>query len=94
MAVAVGTPVIALHAVTNVAISGPYTRRDDAIDRYPDALMMQLGQTVDECVWGKHVHGFDAMKLISVDAVISRIQWLLPQLIRDRRETPNQEEDC
>ena len=78
MAVAVGTPVIALHAVTNVAISGPYTQLQQAINAYPDALMAVLGQTVEQGVWGKHVHGFEAMQLISVDAVIQRIQQLLP----------------
>jgi heptosyltransferase I len=74
MAVAVGTPVIALHAVTSVGISGPYTCRDMAVDAYPEAVRQLLGTTADECPWNTHVHSEKAMLLISVDAVIAKIQ--------------------
>ena len=76
MAAAMGTPVLALHAVTNVAISGPYTCRDLAINAYPDALA-RLGKTVDEAPWGTQVHAAWAMELVSVDAVIARVSSLL-----------------
>ena len=77
MAAAVGTPVIALHAVTNVDISGPYPFRHLAINRYPDAVEQVLNQCVADCVWGTHVHGFAAMRLIEVDEVLAKVQQLL-----------------
>lgn len=77
MAVAVGTPVIALHAVTGVGISGPYTCRDLAIDAYPEALSRLLGKTIDTCPWGTQVRADAAMKLIGVEAVITQITALL-----------------
>jgi len=72
MAAAMGTPVVALHAVTNVDISGPYTYKHLAINAYPDALA-RLNQTVDSVPWGTQVHEDWAMHCVSVDAVIARI---------------------
>lgn len=77
MAAALGTPVIALHAVTNVHISGPYPYRDYAVNMYPEAVASILGKTLEACQWGTHVHGEDAMKLITVDAVISQIKKII-----------------
>jgi len=72
MAAAMGTPVVALHAVTNLDISGPYTYQHLAINAYPEALR-RLNLTVDSAPWGKQVHEDWAMKLVSVDAVIARV---------------------
>ena len=77
MATAVGTPVIALHAVTNVDISGPYTYRDLAINAYPEALHRVLGQPVDRCPWGTQVHSEVAMQLIEPARVIERIKQVM-----------------
>lgn len=73
MAVAVGTPVIALHAVTNVAVSGPYTHQEDAVNAYPLALLTRLGKTIDTCRWGTQVHGDDVMNFITVEAVKAKL---------------------
>jgi len=74
MAGALGTPVIALHAVTHVDVSGPYPFRHLAVNRYPDAVRSVLNKTSDTCAWGTHVHGEQAMQLITVDDVIIKIQ--------------------
>lgn len=72
MAAAMGTPVVALHAVTNPDISGPYIYKHLAINMYPDALR-RLNLTPDLAPWGKQVHEDWAMQLVSVDAVIARV---------------------
>lgn len=77
MAAAVNTPVIALHAVTSPSVSGPYTFQHLAVDRYPDAVKKVLGLSMDENVWGQHVHGDEAMKLIQVDEVMSKLSEIL-----------------
>ena len=77
MAVAVGTPVIALHAVTNVDVSGPYAYRQYAVNAYPEALLRCLGKTINTCRWGTQVHGEHVMDFISVDAVKSKLHHIL-----------------
>ncbi|MDI1351889.1 MAG: glycosyltransferase family 9 protein, partial [bacterium] len=73
MAAAVNTPVIALHAVTNPCVSGPYTFPHLVVNRYPQAVQKVLGLSYEQHVWGTHVHGVEAMKLISVDDVMAKL---------------------
>lgn len=73
MSAAVNTPVVALHAVTNPSISGPYTFQHLVVNRYPQAVEQVFGHTMEEHVWGKHVHGPEAMQLISVEAVLEQL---------------------
>lgn len=81
MATAMGTPVVALHAVTNLDISGPYLCKHLAINAYPEALArLNLNLTVDSAPWGKQVHEPWAMQLVSVDAVIARLSAIVPQV--------------
>lgn len=77
MATAVGTPVIALHAVTSADVSGPYTYRHLAVDCYPEAVIKVLKKTPQTNVWGTHAHGKDTMQLVRVDAVIKKLESLL-----------------
>lgn len=77
MAAAMNTPVVALHAVTNPAISGPYTFRHLVINRYPDAAAQVLNVPYEQLRWGTQIHGHDAMKLITVDDVMTRLSGLL-----------------
>ncbi len=79
MAAAMGTPVIALHAVTHVDISGPYTSRALAVNAYPEALQRK-NLSVDTVPWGTQVHEAWAMTLVSVDAVMARLNLFLSQL--------------
>lgn len=69
MAAAVGTPVIALHAATNVDISAPYSYQDLAINVYPEALKTHYGKTVDQCRWGTQVRDARVMDLITTEVV-------------------------
>lgn len=73
MAAAVGTPVVALHAVTSSSVSGPYTYRHLAVDCYPEAVTTILKKTPETNVWGTHAHGEDTMKLVKVDAVLAKL---------------------
>jgi heptosyltransferase I len=77
MATAVGTKVIALHAVTSAAVSGPYLSRDLCVDCYPTAVETILHTTVDKNTWGRHAHGSDTMRLITVDAVLAQFERIL-----------------
>ena len=77
MGAAVATPVVALHAVTSAAVSGPYIYRHLAVDCYPEALKTVLKKTSETNIWGTHAHGADTMKLVSVDAVIARLDSVL-----------------
>ncbi len=77
MASAVSTPVIALHAVTSAEVSGPYLFRHLAVDCYPEAVKSVLKRTTETNIWGTHAHGPDTMKLVTVDAVITKINEVL-----------------
>lgn len=73
MAAAVGTPVIALHAVTSANVSGPYTFRHLAVDCYPEAVIQILNKTPETNIWGTHAHGDKTMLLVSVSAVLEKV---------------------
>ncbi|WP_058533321.1 glycosyltransferase family 9 protein [Legionella saoudiensis] len=77
MSTAVNTPVIALHAVTNPLISGPYLFQHLVVNRYPEAAEKILGSASIEDVWGQHVHGEESMQLISVDEVMKKLSEVL-----------------
>ncbi|KTD19672.1 heptosyl transferase, glycosyltransferase family 9 protein [Legionella londiniensis] len=77
MAAAVGTSVIALHAVTSSRVSGPYTSLDLAVDYYPQAVQAILKTTEAKNAWGTHAHGLDTMELIPVFAVIEKLEQVL-----------------
>jgi heptosyltransferase I len=73
MAAAVGTPVIALHAVTSAEVSGPYTFKHLAVDYYPAAMETILQTTPESNRWGTHAHGKETMQLIPTEAVIDQL---------------------
>lgn len=77
MSTAVNTPVIALHAVTNPLISGPYLFQHLVVNRYPEAAEKILGSKRIEDVWGQHVHGYEPMRMISVDEVMEKLGMIL-----------------
>lgn len=74
MAAAVNTPVVALHAVTNPLVSGPYMFLDLVVNRYPDAVQKFLGMPYEQHVWGTHVHGEQTMQLISAAEVMDKLE--------------------
>jgi heptosyltransferase I len=73
MAASMGTPVVALHAVTSSLVSGPYTFMDLVVDYYPQALQDVLNQHIDSHQWTTHVHGEDIMAYVPVDEVVARL---------------------
>ena len=77
MASAVSTPVIALHAVTNPNISGPYGSLDRVINCYPEALSQFKNKTPEQVSWGTQVHDTRAMALVGLDAVLKRVDEFL-----------------
>lgn len=79
MAAAVHTPVIALHAVTHAGVSGPYPFLEYAVNQYPEAVRVVFGKTMETCPWGTHVHGPEAMRLISVPDVIEKVEKLFSE---------------
>lgn len=80
MAAAVNTPVVALHAVTNPLVSGPYVFPHLVVNRYPQAVEQFLGMPYEQHVWGTHVHGEETMKLISVDEVMSQLEKVFKEI--------------
>lgn len=73
MSTAVGTPVVALHAVTSVEISGPYLYQDLSVNCYNLAVERILNKASSEVPWGTRAHGPETMKLVSVDNVIQKL---------------------
>jgi heptosyltransferase I len=80
MGAAVSTPVIALHAVTGSDVSGPYIYRYLSVDCYPEAVKTVLKKTAETNVWGTHAHGEDTMTLVSVAAVVDKLDTVLATL--------------
>jgi heptosyltransferase I len=79
MAAALGTPVIALHAVTKPEISGPYGQLDKVVNYYPKAHARYLEPQKKEKSrdWFKKVHHPQAMNLIPSRDVIEKIKAIL-----------------
>ena len=79
MADAAGTPVIGLYATSNPARTGPYRSRRWCVDRYGDALRRFSGRSIDDAPWGARVRHPDAMDLIEVADVATRLDALLAE---------------
>lgn len=77
MANAAGTPVVGLYATSNPDRTGPYFNRRYVVNRYPDAVEKYLGRNVANVSWGRRVRAADAMELITVDDVNSRLDLLM-----------------
>ena len=73
MATAFGTPVLGLYATSNPDRTGPFASRELTVNRYPDAAIKYLGKPVEKLHWGQRVRHPNAMDLITVDDVISKI---------------------
>ncbi len=76
MATAVGTPVVGLYASSNPERTGPYLSRQWTVNRYPDAVRIYLGKTVDQIRWGQRVRHPDVMDLVSVADVTDKLDAL------------------
>jgi len=73
MATAFAIPVLGLYATSNPDRTGPYASRELTVNRYPDAVRIYLGKSVQQVRWGQRVRHPDAMDLITVDDVAGKI---------------------
>ncbi|MDD9894115.1 MAG: glycosyltransferase family 9 protein, partial [Gammaproteobacteria bacterium] len=74
MANAMKTPVIGLYATSNPCRTGPYLSNDQwVVNAYPEACQTFKEKTVEEMKWGGRVRAPEAMSLISVDQVNSKL---------------------
>ena len=77
MATCVGTPVIGIYATSNPQRTGPYLSQRWVVNKYPEALRVDGGKSVDEVSWGQRVRSPDAMDLITVAEVVAKLDELI-----------------
>ncbi len=74
IATAMNTPVIGLYAVITAKLSGPYLSKELTIDKYSQAVTKILKKDPTTIAWGERVHSTEAMKLITVDDVMTKLK--------------------
>lgn len=77
MASCVNTPVIALHAASNSARSGPYLSRQWCVDKYSAAAELVLNKQASNIKWGSKLEKSGVMDLIKAKDVIIKLDALL-----------------
>jgi heptosyltransferase I len=77
MATAAGTPVVGLYATSNPDRTGPYLSRELTVNRYPEAVQMEFGKTVDQVRFGQRVRNPNAMQLITLADVTAKTDLVL-----------------
>ena len=91
MGTAAGVPVIGLYAATNPQRTGPYLSRPFCVDRYDAAARQFLGRPASEIPWTTKIERPGVMDLITVDAVIERLDAVLRG---DAGTNARNREDC
>ncbi|MDH3588219.1 MAG: glycosyltransferase family 9 protein [Gammaproteobacteria bacterium] len=81
MATAVGTPVIGLYATSNPGRTGPYLSQRWVVNKYPEAVGLELGKSAEELRWGARVRNPRAMNLIEVADVTAKLDQLMAAAI-------------
>ncbi|MES0872875.1 glycosyltransferase family 9 protein [Sinimarinibacterium thermocellulolyticum] len=76
MASAVGTPAIGLYATSNPGRTGPLDARW-CVSVYDEAVRRYLGASAQQVRWGRRVRDPAALELITVEAVLERLQAVL-----------------
>ncbi len=74
IAQAMGKPVVGLYAVAPAKKTGPYVEPQWTVDAFAEAAATILGR--ERVGWRQRVHDERAMRLITVDAVVDRIEQL------------------
>ena len=82
MATAAGTLAVGLYATTNRFRAAPYFCQDLVVDKYPQAVRLEYGKSVDEMPWGTRVRKHAAMDLICLEDVTEKVDLAL-QRVRD-----------
>ncbi len=80
MANAMGTPVLGLHAASNPDRSGPYSDRRWCVNAYPEAARKYRHCEAYELRWGSKLEYPGVMDLVTVDAVVERLEALAQSL--------------
>jgi heptosyltransferase I len=80
MATMVGLPVVGLYAATRTARAGPYLSRDWCVDVYEAAAQKFHGRRSAQVAWTLKIEKPGVMALISVEAVIAKLDALLATL--------------
>lgn len=73
IATAMKIPVVGLYAVAPSQLSGPYFSKDYVVDVYEAAVRKILKKDPATLPWVTRVHSNEAMKLISVESVLEKI---------------------
>jgi len=71
---ALGRPVVGLYAVAPASRTGPYSHTEYCVDVFDEAVRTVLGKDPARVPWSQRVHDPRAMGLISVAAVLEKIQ--------------------
>jgi heptosyltransferase I len=80
MATMVGLPVVGLYAATRSARAGPYLSRQWCVDAYEAAAQKFYGKSASEVAWTLKIEKPGVMQLISVAAVIAKLDALMATL--------------
>ncbi len=80
MAAMVGLPVVGLYAATRTARAGPYLSRAWCVDMYEAAAQKFYGKPAAQVPWTLKIEKPGVMQLISVEAVIAKLDALLATL--------------
>ena len=84
MAMAAGTPAIGLYAETNPDRAAPVLCRQWVVNAYPQAVWQAFGKSVAEVRWGQRIGQPWAMRLITAEQVIARLDQLLATPVEAR----------
>jgi len=76
IATALGKPVCGLYAVAPARRTGPYRATEYCVDRFDEGVRTYVGRDPNEVPWAQRVHHPQAMELISVAAVVEKIDLL------------------
>lgn len=76
IATAMGTPVVGLYAVASAELSGPYFSQHLVVDRHAEAVRSILKKDPEQASWGERVHDSAAMKLITVEDVLKKLDMI------------------
>jgi len=79
-------PVIGLYAMSNLNRSGPYYSGKWTINKYPEALETFEGKNIESSKWGQKVKNPEAMQLIKVNDVISKIDEVISYVYKRNQD--------
>ena len=73
VATAMGTPVVGLYAEVSPELSGPYLSQPLVVNKFPEAVRQFLGRDPANVPLGTRVRSPQAIKLVTVEAVLEKL---------------------